>query len=67
MPSFVFIDRDGNDLGLIMEHPGWQLGDTLRRDTGLYRVVEIIQTNLPDIDGLVPIVVERMLDETKAP
>jgi hypothetical protein len=58
MPSFIFIDRDGNDLGVVMDHPGWQVGDVMQRATGLYRVVQILEQNLPDIEGHVPIIVE---------
>ena len=64
MPSFIFIDRDGNDLGVILDQPAWQVGDVMKRESGYYRVVEVIGQNLPDIDGYVPIIVERMLEGT---
>jgi hypothetical protein len=66
VPSFIFIDRDGNDVGLVMDHPGWQVGDVMQRETGHYRVVEIIEPSLPDIDGLVPIIVELLPEVTVA-
>ncbi len=63
MPSFIFFDRDSNELGVVLDHPGWHVGDIMERKTGRYCVVEVIESNLPNMDGLTPIIVERVLDD----
>ena len=51
VPDFLFVDRDGREVGLIRgTYAEWRVGQVVERPSGRYRVLEIIFPVLPDVD-----------------
>ena len=58
MPSYLFLDRDGNQLGVLRsETTDWQIGAVVERTSGRYRVLEVVVPIMDDIDGMVAYVI----------
>jgi hypothetical protein len=53
VPDFLFLDREGNELGIIRSpERAWVVGSIVERPSGLFRVVEVFEPYLPDVDGV---------------
>ena len=58
VPQYLFLDRDGSEVGVIRsDRTDWEAGSTVQRETGLYRVIEVVVPVLEDIDGIVAYVI----------
>ena len=54
MPDFLFVDRDGREVGLIRgTQDDWRVGQIVARPSGRYRVLEVIFPVLSDADETV--------------
>ena len=57
MPSYLFLDRDGNQLGVLRSETDWQIGAVVERTSGRYRMLEVVVPIMDDIDGMVAYVI----------
>jgi hypothetical protein len=53
MPDFLFLDRSGNELGIIAsDNTAWEVGSVVERRSGQWQVVEVIVPIWDDVDGV---------------
>lgn len=67
MPNYLFLDRDGNEVGLITSSSNhWAVGTIVERPSGRYRVLEAIEMSLADSTGATTYVVVERADNEPA-
>lgn len=69
MPDFLFLDRDGHEVGLIRRtYADWRVGQVIERPSDRYRVLEVIFPVLSDadetVDAYVLVEPEDQLDQS---
>ena len=58
MPQYLFLDREGNQVGVLRsDSTEWEAGSIVERDSGQYRVLEVVVPMMDDIDGMVAYVI----------
>jgi hypothetical protein len=66
MPNYLFLDRDGNHVGVIeSESVDWEAGSVVERPSGSYRVLEVVVPMMDDIDGIVAYVIVEPAQATE--
>ncbi len=67
MPDFLFLDREGNELGIIRsQDQAWIVGAVVERPSGSFRVVEVFEPYLPDIEGVTAYVTVEPVSSTSS-